>query len=101
MDAAVYNPKSHYTDKKSPMTDEDMERLQKDLDLGRWNFYGATYGPEPVRNVLWGAIKAAFGQIEGTRFYFPEDRNEPHSVLKTRANTMQGVPTLDELRWIE
>jgi hypothetical protein len=101
LDAAVYGPKSSYTSKTEPLNDEDLDEIAAKLDLGRWNFYGAVYGPEPVRNVLWGAIKGAFSQIEGAKFYLPEDRNEPKSVLKTRSNTLQGIPSVDELSWVE
>ncbi|KAF2111888.1 putative D-lactate dehydrogenase [Lophiotrema nucula] len=90
LDAAVAGPKSSYTDSDEPLTDEQLDEIAKRLDLGRWNFYGALYGPEPVRNALWGAIKGAYSQIEGARFYFPEDRNEPKS----------GIPSVDELDWV-
>lgn len=84
-----------------PFTEEELDQICKDLDLGQWNFYGAVYGPEPVRNVLWVAIKQAFSVIPGVKFYFPEDRTEPHSVLRTRALTLQGIPSFDELRWVD
>jgi len=58
-------------------------------------------GPEPVRNVLWSVIKEAFSQIPGAKFYFPEDRHEEHSILRTRDKTLQGIPTFDELRWVD
>ena len=45
-------------------------------------------------------IKEAFSAIPGAKFYFPEDHLEPHSVLRTRAQTLQGIPTYDELRWV-
>jgi len=99
--AAVHNPKSHYTDKKTALNDEELDKIAKDLDLGRWNFYGAVYGAEPVRNVLWGVIKDAFGKIPGAKVYFPGDRKEPHSVLRTGAKTLQGIPTVEELRWVD
>jgi hypothetical protein len=57
-------------------------------------------GPEPVRNVLLDVIKKSFLAIPGSRFWLPEDRKEPHSVLHTRAKTLQGIPSLDELRWV-
>jgi hypothetical protein len=101
LDAAVYGPKSSYSSKTEPLTEEDLDEIAAKLDLGRWNFYGAVYGPQPVRDVLWGAIKGAFSQIKGARFYLPEDRNEPKSVLKTRSNTLQGIPSVDELSWVE
>lgn len=46
-------------------------------------------------------IKEAFSTIPGAKFFSPEDRTEKYSVLKTRALTMQGIPTYDELRWID
>ncbi|KAJ5994679.1 D-lactate dehydrogenase, partial [Penicillium waksmanii] len=101
MDAAVANPRKHYLKEERPFTEEELDQICKDLDLGRWNFYGALYGPEPVRNVLWDTIKQAFSTIPGAKFYFPEDRREPFSVLHTRALTLQGVPTFDELRWVD
>lgn len=58
-------------------------------------------GPELIRNVLLETIKKAFLTIPGARFFLPEDRTEPHSVLQTRSKTMQGIPTFDELRWVD
>lgn len=121
MDAAVHHPKSYYTDSDAALTDAQLDKIAKDLDLGRWNFYGALYvsqpcqsylypilirrwngqGPEPIRNVLWSVIKESFSKIPGAKFYFPEDRPEENSILRTRAQTLQGIPTYDELRWID
>lgn len=100
MDAAVANPRSHYLKEPRAFTEDELDKICQDLDLGRWNFYGALYGPEPVRNVLWSVIKSAFSSIPGAKFYFPGDRKEPHSVLVTRAKTLQGIPSYDELRWV-
>lgn len=119
MDAAVYNNKRAYSNSDKPLTEAELDIIAKKLDLGRWNFYGALYvclnypsaifisanlenqGPEPIRKALWGVIKEAFSTIPGAKFYSPEDRNEQYSVLKTRALTMQGIPTYDELRWVD
>lgn len=35
----------------------------------------------------------------GAKFLFPEDRNESKSVLHTRSDTLQGIPSVDELSW--
>jgi hypothetical protein len=123
LDAAVAGNKASYTENVGPLNDEALDRIAQQLKLGRWNFYGAVYvssaicssslfhqfidrtltpkqGPEPVRNVLLDVIKKAFLSIPGSNFYYPEDRTEPYSVLRTRSKTLQGIPTLDELRWV-
>lgn len=46
-------------------------------------------------------IKESFGKIPGAKFYFPEDRPEPNSILRTRELTLQGIPSYDELRWVD
>ncbi|OCL14615.1 vanillyl alcohol oxidase, partial [Glonium stellatum] len=100
LDAAVAGNKASYSDKNGPLNDTELDEIARGLDLGRWNFYGAVYGPEPIRNVLLETIKSAFLTIPGSKFFLPEDRDEPYSVLHTRAKTLQGIPTLDELRWV-
>ncbi|KAK1773444.1 hypothetical protein QBC45DRAFT_81201 [Copromyces sp. CBS 386.78] len=101
LDAAVQNPKSHYTDKNTPLTEADMDEIAAKLNLGRWNFFGAVYGPEPIRAALLEAIKAAFLTIPGSKFYLPEDRKEERGVLHMRSDTLQGIPSLDELKWVD
>jgi hypothetical protein len=99
LDAAVSGTKKSYTESEAPLNDEELDAIAKKLKLGRWNFYGALYGPEPVRNVLWSVIKSAFSQIEGVKFILPEETDD-HPVLKTRNGTLQGIPSLDELAWV-
>lgn len=100
LDAAVSGNKKSYSDSDGPLTDDDLDAIAKKLKLGRWNFYGAVYGPEPVRKVLWSTIKEAFSSIEGAKFILPEE-NPEYSVLNTRKNTLQGIPSLDELKWVD
>ncbi|KAF2019975.1 vanillyl alcohol oxidase [Aaosphaeria arxii CBS 175.79] len=100
LDAAVLGNKTKYSAKSEPLSDEDMDGIAKDLNLGRWNFYGALYGPDPIRAALWSEIKQAFSQIPGAQFFFPEDTPDD-SVLRVRDKTLQGIPTYDELKWID
>lgn len=101
LDAAVMKKKSDYTsDISKPLDDAELDAIAEKLQLGRWNFYGALYGPEPIRNAMWAVVKEAFSAIPGAKFYFPEDRTEKDSVLHMRHKTMQGIPTFDELRWV-
>ncbi|RAH82718.1 aryl-alcohol oxidase [Aspergillus japonicus CBS 114.51] len=99
LDAAVLAPRTAYTDTDGPLSDKALDVIAKKLSLGRWNFYGALYGPGPIRQTLWAAIKAAFSAIPGAKFYFPEETPE-NSVLRIRHLTMQGIPTYEELKWV-
>ena len=63
IDAAVYAPKSHYTTSKGILKDSEIDRIAKDIGVGRWNVYGAMYGPKPMRELQWQALKGAFMQI--------------------------------------
>ncbi|KAJ4856787.1 FAD binding domain-containing protein [Trichoderma breve] len=101
MDAAVHNCKAHYTNSDEPLSEQELDEIAKELKLGRWNFYGALYGPEPVRKAFWSIIKDSFSKVSGAKFYFPEDRPEEHSILRTRELTLQGIPSFDELRWVD
>jgi hypothetical protein len=103
MDAAVHdNKKIYFPNKPSDevLTTEELEFLQKKHNLGYWNFYGAVYGPPPVREALLGAIKGSFLQVPGSKFYFKDDMPD-NKVLQTRDNILQGMPSIDELTWVD
>ncbi|KAJ5426899.1 hypothetical protein N7465_001969 [Penicillium sp. CMV-2018d] len=100
LDAAVMGSKKHYSSKSEPLSDEDLDAIAKKLNLGRWNFYGALYGPKPIRDVLLKTVTEAFSVIPGAKIYLPEDTPQD-SVLRIRDKTMQGIPTYDELKWID
>lgn len=93
LDAAVMGDRTKYTNSKDPLTKEEVEGIAQKLNLGVWNFYGALYGPKPIRDVVWQVVKGAFSQIPGTKFYFPEDMPE-NEVLQTRDGTLQGIQAL-------
>ena len=100
LDAAVMGDRASYTSSPNPLNEEELDAIAKKLNLGRWNFYGALYGPAPIRDVLWSVIKGAFSSIPGAKFYQPEDMPE-NTVLQTRHNTLQGIPSVDELKWVD
>ncbi|OJJ34401.1 hypothetical protein ASPWEDRAFT_42410 [Aspergillus wentii DTO 134E9] len=100
LDAAMMRNKSEWTSSTNPIDDEGLDEISKSLNLGRWNFYGALYGPESVRNNLWQIIKQSFSAIKGAKFYFPEDIRE-HCVLHIQNLTLQGIPNNEELKWVQ
>lgn len=82
------------------LNDSELDQIAEDLDIGRWNFYGALYGPAQIREAHWSVIKSSFGEVPGAKFYFPEDR--PDDVaLQVRQNTLQGIPSITELNWVD
>jgi hypothetical protein len=89
-----------YTDSDKPLTDAELDAIAEKLNLGRWNFYGAVYGPPPVREVLLSVIKQSFLQIPGAKYYEPKDMPD-NVVLQTRNDTLQGIPSTTELRWVD
>lgn len=91
--------RTSYTSTKEPLDDKRLDEIAKQLNLGRWNFYGALYGPEPIREAMWGVVKKAFSAIPGAKFYFPKDMPD-NVVLQTRDLTLQGIPTTTELNWV-
>ncbi|ROW11997.1 hypothetical protein VPNG_05262 [Cytospora leucostoma] len=101
LDAAVLGPKKSYKDVDRPLTEDELVEIQKRLGLGRWNFYGALYGPTIIRNAQWEVIKATFGQIQGSKCFWPEEGRLSPGVLDIRAKTLQGIPTHDELKWVD
>ncbi|KAB2578599.1 FAD-linked oxidase [Lasiodiplodia theobromae] len=101
LDAGMMGHKSDYTSSKEPIDDATTDAIGKKLNLGRWNFYGALYGPEEIRSAMWKLIKTAFSAIAGAQFFFPEDVADPRAVLHNRANVLQGIPSYEELRWVD
>lgn len=63
LDAAVAGTKKDYWAGDEPIPDAELDKIAEKINVGRWSFYGALYGPEPVRNVLWNVIKQSFSQV--------------------------------------
>ncbi|KAJ5950514.1 uncharacterized protein N7479_008927 [Penicillium vulpinum] len=100
LDAAVLGINADYTSTKGPLDNDELDVIGKRLNLGRWDFYGALYGPEPTRNALRGIIKGAFSVTKGAKCYFPNDIKE-NCVLYTRDKIFQRIPTFEELKWAD
>ena len=100
LDAACFSTKSQYTDATEPISDSVAQKIMADQQIGRWNFCGALYGPKPIRDTLWTAIRDSFASVPGAKFYFPEDRRRKNDILLHRAETMRGVPKLTEFNFL-
>lgn len=101
LDAAVLGDKKSYKDTDEPLTEEHLVEIQNKLGLGRWNFYGAVYGPDVMRNAQKQVIEGAFSQIPGSKFFWHDKDKKSPGVLDIRANTLKGIPSTDELKWVD
>lgn len=100
LDAAVHGERTKYSNSDKPLNDKELDAIATKLNLGRWNFYGAVYGPPPIREVLYGVVKQAFLSIPGAKIYSPEEMPD-NIVLRTRHETLQGIPSITELKWVD
>lgn len=100
LDAAITATKSKYYAGNGPIPDSVARRIMADQEIGMWNFCGALYGPPPVMDTLWTAIRDSFASIPGAKFYFPEERKNEFDLLKHRADAMRGVPKLTEFNFL-
>lgn len=100
LDAALSATKSQYTSDPGPVSDSVAKKIMADQEIGMWNFCGALYGPPPVTDALWTAIRDSFAHIPGVKYYFPEDRKRRPDILIHRADTMRGIPKLTEFNFL-
>ncbi|KAB8241851.1 hypothetical protein BDV35DRAFT_384597 [Aspergillus flavus] len=42
---------SQYTNSNKPLTDLELDEISENLNVGRWNLYGAMYGPPVIRSL--------------------------------------------------
>ncbi|KAI1080585.1 vanillyl alcohol oxidase [Whalleya microplaca] len=80
---------------------EEIRKAARQLPLGdcAWVFYGTQYGPPESIAAQLEIVKAAFAQVEGSRFFLPDDLPESH-YLHDRALVCSGTPVLRELDWL-
>ncbi|MEW1821685.1 FAD-binding oxidoreductase [Arthrobacter sp. NPDC080031] len=107
MDAASVSQRTEWFDGEGPMPKEAIKKMQKDLNLGYWNFYGTVYGPPPQTDMFLGMIRDAFLQVPGSRFFTTTDRPEKGDrgahVLHDRHKINRGIPSIEErhlLEWV-
>ena len=105
LDAGVVSKRSEWYDGEGPLPREAIKRMQSELGLGYWNFYGTLYGPPPMIEMFHGMIQQAFGQIPGAQFFTNEDRPEAGDrgahVLHDRHKINNGIPSLDEMKLLD
>jgi len=108
LDAAQVSQRSEWFTGEGPIPDDVVKNIQKELNLGYWNFYGTVYGPPPIIDMYLSIIEGAYSQIPGAKFYTTDTRpmtadDRGAHTLHDRHKINTGVPTTDEanvFNWI-
>ncbi|HEX4035698.1 MAG TPA: FAD-binding oxidoreductase [Solirubrobacteraceae bacterium] len=93
---AVFSRRDLWHDGDGPMPEEAIERMSRELELGRWCMRFALYGDEAVVDHRYEKIRRAFAAIEGADVWGAKHAPEDIPTLEHPAERIQGgVPNLD------
>ncbi|RLA00072.1 MAG: oxidoreductase, partial [Gammaproteobacteria bacterium] len=100
-EAALVSTKKQWQEGDGALPNKVIRKIMKELDLGFWNFRFALYGPDMMMDASWAAIKGAFSQIKGAKFFSKSfDKDTP--IENVRDKLQAGIPNLQEfglLNW--
>ena len=94
--AAVLSKRSLWYEGDGPMPEDAIDRMARELELGRWMMRFALYGDEAVVDHRFAKIKEAFSgipdaEVWGTK-YAPEDYGRIENPIE---QIEAGIPNLD------
>jgi 4-cresol dehydrogenase (hydroxylating) len=94
--ASVFSRRSEWTDSEEPLPDATIDRIAKELDIGRWLMRFALWGDEVVVDHGFRKIKHAFECIPGAEVTGEKVAPEDIPGRKHPGDRVQGgVPNLD------
>jgi 4-cresol dehydrogenase (hydroxylating) len=94
--ASVLSERSQWWTGEGPIPDAEIDRMARELDIGRWTMRFALYGDEAVVDHRFAKIKAAFERIPGADVTGAKYAPEEISGLESPVERVQGgVPSLD------
>jgi 4-cresol dehydrogenase (hydroxylating) len=102
LEASISVSRAQYYSGEGPLPESVRQKMITDLNVGKWNFYGALYGPEKVMDNNWKVIEESFRQVKGAKFFFAEDKGD-EPAFGYRAKLMRGIPNMTEfgiLNWV-
>jgi 4-cresol dehydrogenase (hydroxylating) flavoprotein subunit len=96
---SVFTSRDQWWQQPGPMPDHVIDRLARELDIGRWILRFALYGDEAVVDHRFAKIKAAFERIEGADVRGAKCAPDEIPALENPSERVQGgVPSLDLYR---
>ena len=102
LEASVAVSRAQYYGGEGPLPESARKKIMQDLNVGKWNFYGALYGPEKLMDNNWKVIEENFRQVKGAKFHFEKDKGQ-EAAFGYRAKLMRGIPNMTEfgiLNWV-
>jgi 4-cresol dehydrogenase (hydroxylating) len=94
--ASVISKRAQWWESEDPIPDEVIDRMGKELEIGRWLVRTALYGDEAVVDHRFAKVKAAMGRISGAAVWGTKYEPEQMATLEDPFDRVQaGVPNLD------
>ena len=94
--ASVFSSRSQWFDGEEPIPDEVIDRVAKELDIGRWIVRFSLLGDEAVVDHKFKKVKAAFERIPGAEVTGKKFGADEHDKIEHPAERVQaGIPNLD------
>jgi 4-cresol dehydrogenase (hydroxylating) flavoprotein subunit len=94
--ASVLSERTQWWQGEGPIPDAEIDRMARELDIGRWTMRFALYGDEAVVDHRFAKIKDAFERIPGADVYGSKCAPEDIPRLEHPVERVQGgVPSLD------
>jgi 4-cresol dehydrogenase (hydroxylating) len=93
---SVLSSREQWWTGEGPMPEEAIERMARELEIGRWIMRFALYGDEAVVDHRFAKIKSAFSRIEGADVWGSKCAPQDIPSLAHPAERIQGgVPDLE------
>ena len=93
---AYWTSNLYITEGEEPVPDEIIDKMARELEVGRWMMRFALYGDESVVDHRFAKIKEAFGRIEGAEVWGEKCSPDAIPQLENPHERVQGgVPNLD------
>src|SRR3954447_12291681 len=94
--ASVLSERTRWWDGEGPIPEAEIDRMARELEIGRWTMRFALYGDEAVVDHRFAKIKAAFERIPGADVTGSKCAPEGIAKLESPVERVQGgVPSLD------
>ena len=94
--ASVMTKRELWHEGEGPIPDATVDRMARELEIGRWMMRFALYGDESVVDLRFKKVKEAFEQIPGAEVWGTKYEPEQFPHIENAIERVQaGVPSLD------